>query len=148
MSGIWLADCSKLAVNWKTYSNITIFWHDVIIQFFWCCFMSLVKFTGPGFMSISSLVLELWQYPFIRDWPEIWKSEIPLSEFCPIPGEWGKLWIPYLAQTSLIKCYWMLQNTRVTAFTISELLRENQQWGGGSVGKPYPSPSRLGLGDN
>ena len=27
---------------------------------------------------------------------------------------------------SLIKCYWMLQNARVTAFTISELLREKQ----------------------
>ena len=25
-----------------------------------------------------------------------------------------------------MKCYWMLQNPRVTAFTISELLRENQ----------------------
>ena len=30
---------------------------------------------------------------------------------------------------SLMKFYWKLQNTRVTAFTISELLRENQQEG-------------------
>ena len=29
----------------------------------------------------------------------------------------------------LIKCYWILQNARVTAFTISELLRENQKGG-------------------
>ena len=35
---------------------------------------------------LSSLVLELWQFSFIRDWPEIWKSEIPPSEFCPISG--------------------------------------------------------------
>ena len=42
--------------------------------------------TGPSFMSISSLVLELWQFSFIRDWPEIRKSEIPPSEFCPISG--------------------------------------------------------------
>ena len=82
-------------------------------------------------MSISSLVLELWQFSFIRDWPEIRKSEIPPSEFCPISGDWGELWIPNLAQMSLIKCYWMLQNARVTAFTVSELLRENQQDGGG-----------------
>ena len=27
------------------------------------------------------------------------------------------------------KSYWMLQNARVTAFTVSELLRENQQGG-------------------
>ena len=83
--------------------------------------------TGPSFMSISSLVLELWQFSFIRDWPEIRKSEIPPSEFCPISGDWGKLGIPNLARMSLMKCYWMLQNARVTAFTVSKLLRENQQ---------------------
>ena len=37
----------------------------------------------------------------------------------------------------------MLQNTRVTAFTISDLLRENQQ-GGGGVTLPLPL-TRLGL---
>ena len=52
--------------------------------------------TGPSFMSISSLVLELWQFSFIRDWPEIRKSEIPPSEFCPISGYWDELWIPNL----------------------------------------------------
>ena len=82
--------------------------------------------TGPSFMSISLLVLELWQFSFIRDWPEIRKSEIPPSEFCPISGDWGELWIPNLARMSLIECYWMLQNSRVTAFTVLELLRENQ----------------------
>ena len=81
--------------------------------------------TGPGFMSISSLVLELWQFSFLRDWPEIRKSEIPLSEFCPISGDWRKLWIPNLARISLIECYWMQQNSTVTAFTVFELLREN-----------------------
>ena len=82
--------------------------------------------TGPSFMSISSLVLELWQFSFIRDWPEIRKSEIPPSAFCPISGDWGKLWIPNLARMSPIKYYWMLQNSRVTALTVFELLRENQ----------------------
>ena len=85
--------------------------------------------TGPSFMSISSLVLELWQFSFIRDWPEIRKLEIPPSEFCPISGGWGEFEISNLARTFLIKFYWMLQNARVTAFTVSELLRENQQGG-------------------
>ena len=85
--------------------------------------------TGPSFMSISSLVLELWQIFFIRDWPEIRESEIPPSEFCPISGDWDKLWIPNLARMSLIECYWMLQNSRVTTFTVFELLRENQVQG-------------------
>ena len=82
--------------------------------------------TGPNFMSISSLVLELWQFSFIRDWPEIRKSEIPLSEFYPISGDWGELWIPNLAHMSLIECHWMLHNSRVTAFTVFESLKENQ----------------------
>ena len=86
-------------------------------------FLLFFLVTGPSFTSISSLVLELWQFSFMRDWPEIRKSEIPQSEFCPISGDWGKLRIPNLARMSLIKCYWMLQNARVTGFTISELLR-------------------------
>ena len=95
----------------------------IFLMLFYCLLSSLV--TGPSFMSISSLVLELWQFSFIRDWPEIRKSEIPPSEFCPISGDWGKLWIPNLARMSLIECYWMLQNSSVTAFTVFELLREN-----------------------
>ena len=83
--------------------------------------------TGPSFMSITSLVLELWQFSFIRDWPEIRKSEIPPSEFCQKSRDWGKLWVPKLAQMCLTKCYWLLKNSRVTAFTGLELLRENQQ---------------------
>ena len=85
--------------------------------------------TGPSFMSISSLVLELLQFSFISDWLEIRKLEILPSGFCPISGDWGKLWILNLAQMSLIECYWILKNPRVTAFTVFELLRENQMEG-------------------
>ena len=107
--------------------------------------------TRPSFMSVSSLVLELWLYSFIKDWPEIRKSEIPPFEFCPISRDWYKSGIRNLARISLIKCYWMLQNSRFTVFTISELLRENQQgWGRGRVEEwgvkfPHPLHPRLGL---
>ena len=58
-----------------------------------------------------------------------------------------------MARTPQIKCYWILQNIRVTAFTVSELLRENQQGGGeGEVGgggggraEVTHPPPRLGL---
>ena len=56
-------------------------------------------------MSISWLVLELWQFSFIQNWPEIRKSEIPAPKFCPISGDWGQLGIPNLARLFLIKCY-------------------------------------------
>ena len=123
-SGIRLPDYSKLAVNWKKAmtsksSDMTPFFLTLF------CF----SYPDPSFMSISSLILESWQFPFMKDWPEIRKLEILLSEFCPISGDWDKLGIPNLVQTSLIKCCWFLQNARVTAFTVSELLRENQQWG-------------------
>ena len=70
--------------------------------------------TGLSFMSISALVLELWQFSFIRDWPETWKSEIPSSEFFPIFEDWGEVWIQNFARMSVIKCYWMLQIYRFT----------------------------------
>ena len=41
-------------------------------------------------------------------WPWIWKSEIPLSEFCPISEDWDELGIPNLARMFLMKCYWIL----------------------------------------
>ena len=124
-SGFWIA------LNWPYIGKMTMTSQisdmtssskcfDVGLFLLW----SLVIRTG--FMSISLLVLELWQFFFIRDWPEIRKSQIPPSEFCTMFRDWGKLKIPNLARMSLTKCYWMLQNARVTVFTIAEL-RENQQ---------------------
>ena len=124
-------DFSDLVKNPKNDNDVTIFRHDVKVTFFDVgLFLLSGLVTGPSFMSISSLVLELWQFSFIKDWQEIRKSEIPLYEFCPISGDWGELWIPNLARMSLTECYWMHQNSRVTAFTVFELLRENQRTGG------------------
>ena len=64
------------------------------------------------------LLLEIDQKSGNRKYPE--------SGFCPIFGDWNKLEIPNLERMSLKKRYWMLQNARVTTFTISELLREKQ----------------------
>ena len=63
MSRIRPPDCSKLAKNPKNDNDVTIFRHDVIVKFFWRCFVSLVKFsywskfhvniiTGSGIMTI------------------------------------------------------------------------------------------------
>ena len=61
--------------------------------------------TVPSFMSLSWLVLELWLFSFIKDWPEIRKSEIPPSKFCPVSGDWGKLVTLNSARRSQMKCY-------------------------------------------
>ena len=140
-SGFWIAP------NWP-YSEkkqcVTIYRHDVIFKFFWRCFVSLVKFSywSKFYVNIitgSRITTILFCKRLTRN-PEIGNTP---NEFCPIFGDWGKLEIPNLSRMSLIKCYWMLQNTRVTAFTNPKLLRENQQ-GGGGWGENYHPPI-LGL---
>ena len=46
------------------------------------------------------------QFTLVNDWPEIRKSEIPPSEFCPISGDWVELWIPNVSDV----CNEILQN--------------------------------------
>ena len=110
--------------------------------------------TGPSFMSMSSLALELWkiwQLSFIKDWPEIWKSEIPSHEFCPVSGDEADLWYQIWYECLLMKCCWMLKNTRVIAFTAILLLSKNQQeeWGrGGRVLLNHNQIMVDGLSDN
>ena len=91
-------------------------------------FLSLLV-TGPRFMPVPLLVLELWQILFIRDWLEIQKSEKPVLV---LPNIWrlGGVKDTKFGRMSQMNSYWMLQNGRVPVFTVSKLLRENQQWGG------------------
>ena len=93
---------------------------------------------GPSFMSISSLVLKLWQFLFKRNWSDIRKSKIPPSEFCLISGDWGDLGIPNLVRRSLTKCYGMLQNSRLTAFTVFRVITGKPTGGGEGVKLPTP----------
>ena len=92
-----------------------------------------------SFMSISSLVMTVFFYKGLTRNLEI---RIPPCEFYPISGDWGELGILNLARMSLMICYGMLQNVRVTIFTFSELLREKQQEGRGNITSSQP---RLGL---
>ena len=140
----------QTAPNWPKTTKMTMTsqFYDMmsISNFFDVALFSLSSLvTGPSFISISSLVLELWQFYFIRDWPEIRKSEIPPSEFCPISGDWGELCILNFARMSLIECYGMLQNSKVTAFTVFELLRENQLGGWGVKLRSFPNKIRVEL---
>ena len=72
---------SKLAVNWKNGNDVTVFRHNVIVKFFWHCFVSLVKFnylskfhvniiTGSAVMTIS-FYKELTRNPEIGNTP-VW----------------------------------------------------------------------------
>ena len=61
------------------------------------------------------------------------------SVFFLISGDWGELGIPNFARIPLIKSYQLLQNAKVTAFTVSELLRKNQQ------GVKLPTPPLISV---
>ena len=117
-SGIQLLYLSKLAINWKNDNGVSFFLHDM------SCRKSF-KFP-PSFMSVSLLALELWQFLFINDWPEIQKSEIRLPEFFLISRDWGDLGIPFGRHVSNEK---LLNAAKCQDYSFyrSELLREDQQ---------------------
>ena len=87
-SKIQLLDCTNLAINCKNGNGVKI--SDMMS---WSNFFDVVLLllsslvTDLSFMSISSLVLELWQFHFIRDWPE--NRNIPirvLPNICRLGG--------------------------------------------------------------
>ena len=96
-------------------------------------------------MSISSLVLELWKCPFIKDWPEIWKSEKPSSDFCPISADWWGEWrVPNFGTNFSNKMLLNSPKRRAYSFSGSWVIK-----GKSTMGKVTPSPNlpRLGLRD-
>ena len=131
-SGIRLLDCSKLAINWENDNDVTICWHHLIVTFFDVALFLLSRLvTGPRFMTISALTLELWQFSFIKDWPEIRNRKYPV---CVFPNIWrlGLVRDTKFGMNVSNKILLNTANARVTAFTVSKLLRENQQeWGRG-----------------
>ena len=66
MSGIRVPNCSKSTINWKNDDSVIICRHDVIFRLFWHCHISSL-ITDPSFLSISLIVLDLWQFLFISD---------------------------------------------------------------------------------
>ena len=56
MSGIRPPDCSKLAKNPKNDNDVIIFRHDVNVNFFWRCFVSLVKFSYWSKFHVSIII--------------------------------------------------------------------------------------------
>ena len=100
--------------------------------------------TGPSFMSISSLVLELWEFPFTIFWPESRKSEIPPSEFCSISGDWSKLGIPNLGQTSLMKWWNVTECCKMSGLQLLPFLSyygKTNRGFGGQIPHPSPAPT-------
>ena len=124
VSGIWLTGCSKFVINLKDSNEVTTCWHGVIFRFFYVdMFLLSSLVTCPSFMSILLLVLELWQFLSIRDSSDR-NPDTESTIAWVLSNTWslGRVRHTNLARMSLLKHYWMLQTSRVTAFAISELL--------------------------
>ena len=114
--------------------TFAIFWHEAIINF-----LDVVSFllsslvTGPSFLSISSLVLELWEFPFIRDRTR--NPKIGNTPILVLSNIWrlGRVRNAKFGTNVFDK---MLMNVaKCQGFRLSQLLRENQ-----SEGKITPNP--------
>ena len=146
-SGMQLPDWSKLTINQKAWQ-----WcHDVPkrrhYQIFWSCFVSILNFSHWFKFHVNIIsgfgVLTIFFHKRSTRNAEIKNATVWFSEFFLISKDWSELEISNWVQMSLIKCYYMLRNPRVTAFNVSELLRKNHQREG--RGKITSPPPRLGL---
>ena len=99
-------------------------------QIFWRCRVSLVKFSYWSKFHVNIItgsgIRTIFVYKGLIRNPDIINT-VPSSEFCPISGDWDKLQTPSFAWISPMKTYWMLQNARITDFTMSDISRENWQ---------------------
>ena len=137
-SGFWTAP------NWPKIRKMTMMsqFSDMTSSLiFWSYFVSLVKFSYCSKFHVNIItgsgIMTIFFYKGLSRNPEIGNTSVWVLRNI---WRWGKLWIPNLARMSLIECYWMLQNSKVTAFTALELLRKNQQGEGGVKLPPFPPP--------
>ena len=95
---------------------------------FWPWCVCLVKFSCSSKFHVNiitgSRVITIFVY---KGWIEIRTSEIPPSKFCSILGQ---LKNTKFGTNVSKKSHLILENSQVTVFTVSQLLRENQQVGG------------------
>ena len=73
-------DCSKFAKNPKNDNNVTIFQHDVKINFVLICFISLVKFSYWSKSHINAItcsgIMTIFFYKRLTRYPEIGNTPV------------------------------------------------------------------------
>ena len=133
LSGIQSPDCSKLAKNTKNENDVIIYWYDVIVKNLWRGFVSFVKFSYWSKFHVNIItgsgIMTTFFYKRLTRNPEIGNTPVWV-----LPGIWrlGKIIdIKFGMNVSL-------QNSRVTVFTVFELLRENQLEGKITAAPPPP----------
>ena len=114
-------------------------WRHCQIFFDVVLFLLSSSVTGTSFMPVSPLVLELWQFSSIRDWPGIRKYP-RLS----LPNIWRLGRVRDTKFGPNVSNKMLLNAAKCQGYSFCCLLRENQQDGGGGIKLPSPPP-KLGL---
>ena len=129
------ANCRKLEKR-QWYCNL-LTWHHRQLFLWWCVSLVMFSYLCKFHVDImsGSGVMTNFVYKGLTRNLEIANTTVWVL---PISGDWSKLGIPNLARMSLIKTYWTLQNVSATACRVSELLREKQQRGWGTITPPHP----------
>ena len=113
VSGIRPPDCSKLAKNQKNDNDVTISRHDINVKFFWRCFVSLFNFRYWSKFHVNIIngsgIITIFVYMGLTRNPEIGNTPVwVLSNIWRL----GQV----MDTMSLIECYRMLENSRVTVY--------------------------------
>ena len=91
-SGIRLLDCSKLDKNQKNDNDVTIFQHDLIIKFFWRCFVFLSKFSYRSKFHVNiitgSEIITIFYYEGLTRNPGIGNTPVWV-----LPNIWRLGWV-------------------------------------------------------
>ena len=145
-SGFWISP------NWpktgKTVMTSQFFDIRLSLNFFDVALFLLSSLvTVPIFMSLSSLVLELWQFLFIRDWPKIRKRDCPRLSFAQYL-ETGR--VKKTKFGTNISDKMLLNAAKWQGYSFYRFWvikgRPIGEGGGGGVGVKLPAPHPLKLG--
>ena len=138
MSGIRPSDCSKLAKKPKIDNDVIIFWHHVNVDLFWRYFVSLVKFRYWSKFHVNIIIcsgiMTIFFYKGLTR-----KLETGSTPLWIFPSIWRLRWVMDTKFGTNVsnKCYWMLQNSRATVFTIFTVINGKKL---GLVKLAFPHP--------
>ena len=143
VSGIRPPDCSKLVKNPKINNDVTIFRYDVIIKFFWRCFVSFVKFSYWSKFHVNSItgsgIMAIFFYKGLNR-----NLEIENSPVWVLPNIWRLGWVMDTKCGTNVSNRMLLNVAKFQSYSFYRLWvikgKRTGGAGGGGGGKISPNP--------
>ena len=143
VSGIRPPDCSKLVKNPKIHNDVTIFRYDVIIKFFWRCFVSFVKFSYWSKFHVNSItgsgIMAIFFYKGLNR-----NLEIENSPVWVLPNIWRLGWVMDTKCGTNVSNRMLLNVAKFQSYSFYRLWvikgKRTGGAGGGGGGKISPNP--------